>query len=111
MEGAAANDLPDPVPDDIKAERARELMQRQASISARRLAARVGSVEQVLVDEVVEADTIVARSYGDAPEIDGRVYVEFAEGVGPGDWLDVEIIASDEHDRVARPMRPGASAG
>ncbi len=104
VDGAAANALPDPVPDAVKSERAARLMERQSEISTARLEARVGSIEQVLVDELVETDTIIARSYGDAPEIDGRVYLDYMEGVAPGDFLDVEIVAADEHDLVARPV-------
>lgn len=101
--GAAANGLPGEVPEDVRAERHERLMIRQAEISAARLRARIGREETVLVDEVVETDTIIARSYADAPEIDGRVYMDYFEGVKAGDFVDVTIVDADEHDLVARP--------
>jgi ribosomal protein S12 methylthiotransferase len=69
----------------------------QAGISAQRLAARVGRTLEVLVDEV-HADHAVARSYADAPEIDGLVFVEGGHGLRSGQRLGVEIIAATEHD-------------
>jgi ribosomal protein S12 methylthiotransferase len=95
--GAAANDLPNPVPEAVKAEREAAFMDVQAGISAQRLAARVGRTLEVLVDEV-HADHAVARSYADAPEIDGLVFVEGGHGLRSGQRLGVEIIAATEHD-------------
>ncbi|MDT8450207.1 MAG: 30S ribosomal protein S12 methylthiotransferase RimO [Wenzhouxiangellaceae bacterium] len=99
--GAAANDLPDPVPEDVKQERWHRLMQQQRSISEARLALRVGGTEPVLVDSV-EGDAAIARSFGDAPEIDGNVIVEGAGGVEPGEFIDVEITGHDAYDLFAR---------
>ncbi|MDC7699822.1 30S ribosomal protein S12 methylthiotransferase RimO [Vogesella indigofera] len=98
VEGAAANELPDPVPDDVKEERKERFMAVQAEISAARLAARIGQRLQVLVDEIDEEGTAVCRSYADAPEIDGLVFVEDAAGLAVGDFVEVEIVDASEHD-------------
>jgi ribosomal protein S12 methylthiotransferase len=100
VEGAAANELPDPVPEEVKQERFERFMEKQADISAARLRARIGQHLIVLVDETAE-DGCVARSSADAPEIDGRVYVEGARDARPGDWLEVTVIGADEHDLYA----------
>lgn len=97
VEGAAANALPDPVPEEVKLERQARLMALQEKISADRLAAKVGKVLTVLVDEV-EEEGFAARSMGDAPEIDGQVYVDGSEGVQPGDFVQVVVEEADEHD-------------
>ncbi|RKQ57016.1 30S ribosomal protein S12 methylthiotransferase RimO [Vogesella indigofera] len=98
VEGAAANELPDPVPDAVKEERKERFMAVQAEISAARLAARIGQRLQVLVDEIDEEGTAVCRSYADAPEIDGLVFVEDAAGLVVGDFVEVEIVDASEHD-------------
>ncbi|MGM8062219.1 30S ribosomal protein S12 methylthiotransferase RimO [Vogesella indigofera] len=98
VEGAAANELPDPVPDDVKEDRKERFMAVQAEISAARLAARIGQRLQVLVDEIDEEGTAVCRSYADAPEIDGLVFVEDAAGLAVGDFVEVEIVDASEHD-------------
>ncbi len=97
VEGAAANALPNPVPEEVKLERQARLMALQAEISAERLAGKIGRTLTVLVDEVDE-EGVVARSMADAPEIDGLVYVEDSTGVKPGDFLQVSIEDADEHD-------------
>ncbi len=102
--GAAANELPGAVPDELKQERYDRFMRRQQQISARKLAARVGSRMTVLI-EAAGDDGAVARSYADAPEIDGVVHVA---GDGPfaiGDFCDVEITAADAYDLYASPSR------
>ncbi|NKI34056.1 30S ribosomal protein S12 methylthiotransferase RimO [Wenzhouxiangella sp. XN79A] len=101
VEGAAANQLPDPVPEDIKEERWHRFMQHQQRISERRLARRVGQVEPVIVDSV-EGDAAIARSYGDAPEIDGNVIVADGGHLRPGDFVDVTIDGHDAYDLFAR---------
>jgi len=109
VEGAAANRLPDPVdPDEREARRAR-FMERQAAISASRLAAKVGTTIDVLVDEVATAArgaskraTAIARSSADAPEIDGVVRVADGDGLAAGDIVRVVVTASDQHDLDAR---------
>ena len=97
VEGAAANALPAPVPEEVKAERRARFMAVQARVSARRLERRVGTTMRVLVDEVDGAKA-VARSSADAPEIDGVVRLARAKGLNPGDFADVKITKSDAHD-------------
>ncbi|MDO8892066.1 MAG: 30S ribosomal protein S12 methylthiotransferase RimO [Sulfurimicrobium sp.] len=101
VEGATANALPNPVPEEIKLERQARLMALQAEISAERLASKIGKTLTVLVDEVDE-EGLVARSMADAPEIDGLVYVEGSEGLKPGDFIQVSIEDADEHDLWGR---------
>ncbi|KPJ95443.1 MAG: ribosomal protein S12 methylthiotransferase RimO [Gammaproteobacteria bacterium SG8_11] len=101
VEGAAANQLPGQVPDAIKQQRYEQFMALQSQISADKLKQAVGSSQTVLVDQVDE-DKILARTYGDAPEIDGLVVVEgTAANVKPGEFLDVTITDSDEYDLYA----------
>jgi ribosomal protein S12 methylthiotransferase len=97
VEGATANALPNPVPEEIKLERQARLMELQAQISAERLASKIGKTLTVLIDEV-DDEGVVARSMADAPEIDGLVYVEGSEGLKPGDLIQVSIHDADEHD-------------
>ncbi len=101
VEGARANALPDPVDEDTKQERLQRLMEKQAAISAAKLKTKIGSVQRVLVDAVSESGAI-ARSTADAPEIDGLVYIEEHSDLGPGDFVDVRIDATDEHDMWGR---------
>ncbi|QEY15036.1 30S ribosomal protein S12 methylthiotransferase RimO [Cellvibrio sp. KY-GH-1] len=97
VDGAKANDLPDPVPDDIKQERYDRFMQLQQRISTERLKLKVGQTLQVLIDEVDEEGAI-GRCFADAPEIDGCVYLNGEENVQPGDLVNVLIEHSDEYD-------------
>ncbi|WP_133478659.1 30S ribosomal protein S12 methylthiotransferase RimO [Cognatilysobacter segetis] len=99
VEGAAANALPDPVPEEVKQERLARFMERQAEISAARLEAKVGTVQRCLVD-AIDGDLAIARSRADAPEIDGVVQIQngMEFGLQPGQFIDVEILGSDEHD-------------
>ena len=103
VEGAAANDLPDPVPDAIKAERWERFMARQQAISTAKLQARIGSEIEVLIDSVDEEGAI-GRSWADAPEIDGQVYLDGVTGLQPGDALVAEVTAADDYDLWARPV-------
>ena len=98
--GAAANSLPDPVPDDVKQDRLARLMQVQERISAARLSRWVGREIDVLVDKV-DGNTAQARSTADAPEIDGRVYVSQARWLRAGEFARVRVTAADEHDLFA----------
>jgi len=102
VEGAAANALPDPVPESVKQERLARFMAKQAEISAQKLEAKVGSVQTVLVD-AIDGDLAYARSKADAPEIDGIVQIQdgYAAGLVPGQFVDVTIMGSDEHDLFA----------
>ena len=100
VEGAAANELADHVPQDVQEERYARFMERAAAISARRLQRRIGQRMRVLVDSVEEGGAI-ARSEADAPEIDGVVRIA-GTGLKPGDWADVEITGADVYDLLAR---------
>ncbi|MBT9614377.1 MAG: 30S ribosomal protein S12 methylthiotransferase RimO [Burkholderiales bacterium] len=102
VEGAGANALPNPVPEEVKEERKARLMALQAGISTERLARKVGQTITVLVDELAEGGAI-ARSSADAPDIDGIVYVRSKKNIQPGEFLTVKITDSDEHDLVAKP--------
>ncbi|MCC4594328.1 30S ribosomal protein S12 methylthiotransferase RimO [Xanthomonas campestris pv. phormiicola] len=110
VEGASANALPDPVPEAVKQERLARFMARQADISAARLEAKIGSVQQCLVD-LLEDGIAVARSKADAPEIDGLVHIQNGaeRGLQPGDLVDVEITDSDEHDLFGEALPAGAA--
>jgi len=105
IDGARANALPDPVPEEIKQERLARFMALQERISAEKLARKIGRTITVLVDEVKDA-TAIARSSADAPEIDGLVYVDGGKNLKPGDFCDVTIVRADAHDLWAKPMRP-----
>ena len=97
--GARANDLPDPVPEELKQERLARFMERQAGISAARLEAKVGTVQTCLVD-AIDGELAIARSRADAPEIDGLVQIQDGReaGLRPGEFVQVRIMGSDEHD-------------
>ncbi|ESS72247.1 ribosomal protein S12 methylthiotransferase RimO [Methyloglobulus morosus KoM1] len=97
VKGAVANDLPDSIPEEIKQDRLARFMERQSEISAGRLQQRIGNIETVLVDEVVE-EGAVARSQSDAPEIDGLVFIDGATHLKVGEFVSVEIEEADEHD-------------
>ncbi len=97
VEGARANALEGHVPEAVKEERRARLMELQSDISADRLAARVGQVMTVLVDEI-EEEGAIARSYADAPEIDGVVVIENTAGLVVGEFAKVRITDSGEHD-------------
>ena len=102
VEGAAANALAGHVPAEVQEERYARFMERAAAISTRRLASRIGKVMRVLVDEV-SAGAAIARSAGDAPQIDGVVRIPQARGrLRAGDWADVEIVAADAYDLTGR---------
>jgi ribosomal protein S12 methylthiotransferase len=115
VEGAAANALPDHVAPEIQEERYARFMEKAAAISARRLAARVGSRIRVLVDEVVDG-VAVARSAAEAPQIDGVVRIanggkngaRLAAGekniarLAAGEWANVEITGADAYDLTGR---------
>jgi ribosomal protein S12 methylthiotransferase len=108
VDGASANALPDPVPDEVKAERQARFMEAAAAISARRLAGRVGGRERVLIDGIEgsgRGTRALARSYADAPEIDGTVTIRGAgtAKLAVGAFADVEITAAGTYDLEARP--------
>ena len=101
VKGAVANELADPVPERVKEERLKRFMAHQAEISMVKMKKRIGTTEQVLIDEVVE-EGAVARSRFDAPEIDGQVFIDGATHLEVGDWVTVEIEDADEHDLWAK---------
>jgi len=100
IKGAAANNLPGAVPEEVKEERLARFMEKQAAISAQRLQSRIGAREYVLIDEVVD-EGAVGRSRADAPEIDGLVFIDDATHLQVGEWAEVEIEEADEHDMWA----------
>jgi len=104
VDGAAANALPDPVPDQVMQERYHRFMSKQQTISANKLAARVGQQLDVLVESASEGG-FEGRSYADAPEIDGLVHIDTADSLASGEIYRVEITGADEYDLYARPTR------
>ncbi|MGE3906930.1 MAG: 30S ribosomal protein S12 methylthiotransferase RimO [Reyranellaceae bacterium] len=103
VEGAAANELPGAVPEEVKEERWHRFMQAQQAISARRLAAKVGRTIEVLVDDITPQGAI-CRSHADAPEIDGTVILREAGALKPGDLANVIVEKADAYDLYARPV-------
>ncbi len=100
--GARSNALPDHVPDEVKQERFDRFMAKAAVISEARLEAKVGRVVQAIVDEV-DADGLTCRTWADAPEIDGNLFVdEGFEGVSVGDIVTVEVEEAGEYDLWGR---------
>ncbi|HTJ97033.1 MAG TPA: 30S ribosomal protein S12 methylthiotransferase RimO [Rhodocyclaceae bacterium] len=100
VEGAKANELPDAVPEALREERKMRLMEFQEDISTRRLETKIGKTMQVLIDEVDE-EGAVARSAGDAPEIDGLVYITDGDQLEVGEFATVTINDCDVHDLYA----------
>ncbi|MGE5649563.1 MAG: 30S ribosomal protein S12 methylthiotransferase RimO [Bacillota bacterium] len=102
VEGATANELPDPVPEEVRDERRDRVMALQEGISKKRLQAKVGKTIRVLIDEVEKTGGAVARSSADAPEIDGVVYVkppyEPHRKLRVGEFVDVRVTAADAYD-------------
>ena len=101
VEGARANELPDPVDEDIKQERLERFMQTQAQISAAKLERKIGTAVKALVDHV-DADGAVARTSADAPEIDGVLRILDGQTLKPGQFVDVRVEDTDEHDLIGR---------
>jgi ribosomal protein S12 methylthiotransferase len=96
--GAKANELENPVPEEIKQERLQRFMETQAQISAQRLQAKVGTRQVVLIDEVI-GDKAIARSTADAPEIDGLVHFDVDDyEIESGDFIEVDVVRADQHD-------------
>ncbi len=103
VEGAKANEIENHVPENIKEERYHRFMQHQLSISRQKLAAKVGSTIEVVIDEV-DRRKIVARSKYDAPEIDGLVHIKNngLNKLNVGDRLKVLVTSSDDYDLFAK---------
>jgi ribosomal protein S12 methylthiotransferase len=105
VEGAAANLLPDQVPEELKEERYGRVMELTARISAEKLAAKVASTIDVIIDAVdVESGGATGRSKADAPEIDGEVHLRDAGELKPGDIVPVLVEDNDEHDLFGVPV-------
>jgi ribosomal protein S12 methylthiotransferase len=100
VEGAKANELANPIPEDEKQDRVERFMEVQAEISAAKLAGQIGKRMTVLTDEVGD-DFTIARSSADAPEIDGVVFIE-GERLESGQFAEIEITHSSEHDLWGR---------
>ena len=100
--GAASRDLADHVSQEVKQDRRERFMATAARISRAKLKARIGGMLDVLVDEVRPDGVAVARSYADAPEIDGRVLVRGAGKLRPGDLAKVAIERADAFDLIGR---------
>jgi ribosomal protein S12 methylthiotransferase len=101
VDGAKANELPDPVDEDVKQERLERFMATQAKISAAKLKRKVGATLKALVDHV-DADGAVARTSADAPEIDGVLRIRDGQKLKPGQFVEVLVEAADEHDLTGR---------
>ncbi|TWC71632.1 30S ribosomal protein S12 methylthiotransferase RimO [Herbaspirillum sp. SJZ099] len=101
VEGATANALDNPVPEELREERRARVMQLQEEISKKRLQAKVGKTLRVLIDEV-DRNGGIGRTYSDAPEIDGVIYVkppfEPHRKLAVGQFVDVRVTAADAHD-------------
>ncbi len=104
VEGAAANDLPGAVPEEVKEERYARIMEKTAAISAAKLQAKIGRTLEVIIDEVGEEGGATGRSQADAPEIDGEVFLRDAGHLEQGDIVMVEIEDADEHDLYGVPL-------
>ncbi len=101
VEGARANALPGHVAPEVQQERHARFMERARALSARRLAARVGRAYEVLVDEVQDG-VAIARSFAEAPQIDGVVRIRDAAALRPGERAEVQIVSAGEYDLDAR---------
>ena len=103
VDGARSNDLPDHVPEEVKQERWDRFMEKAQAISEAKLAAKVGSRQDVIVDEVDADGVATCRTKADAPEIDGNLFIdEGAEALSPGDIVSVEVDEASEYDLWGR---------
>ena len=97
--GARSNDLPDHVPDDVKQDRWDRFMEKAQAISVEKLAAKVGSQQDVLIDDIDEDGIATCRTKADAPEIDGNLFIdEGTEGLSVGDLVRVTVDEAGEYD-------------
>ena len=104
--GATANDLPGVVPDEVKAERLERFMTHQSTISAARLATKIGHAMPVIIDEIDEKLGAIGRTEADAPEVDGQVIIGDGHLLTPGEIVEATIDSSDEHDLYAHVSLP-----
>ncbi len=105
VEGAAANSFADHVPSDVQQDRYERFMARASAISRARLARRIGGTERVLID-AIDGNVAIARSRGDAPEIDGIVQIENGAKLPVGEFIEVEMTGASEYDLMARRISP-----
>ncbi len=110
VEGAAANALPGALPEEVKQQRLEEVMKIQARISAEKLSKKIGRRLTVIVDGKDESGVVLARSAADAPEVDGMVFIENGAHLQPGDFTEVIITGSNEHDLTAVPATHQAAS-
>jgi len=103
VKGAKANDLPDQIPESLKEERLERLMSLQSQISYDNLQKKIGQTIPVIVDKI--DDQIYARSFADAPEIDGQVILPLNKKIHVGDIINIKIKSADEHDLFGKPIR------
>ncbi|NVO24162.1 30S ribosomal protein S12 methylthiotransferase RimO [Donghicola mangrovi] len=97
--GARSNDLPDHVPDEIKQERWERFMEKAQAISEAKLEAKVGKTLEAIVDEIDEDGIATCRTWADAPEIDGNLFIdESTENLSVGDIVKVEVDEAGEYD-------------
>lgn len=104
VQGASANAFADAVPEDVKQERYHRFMLTQQSISKHKLQQRIGQQMTVLVETVSDRG-FSARSYADAPDIDGLVHIDTEQSLTTGDFCRVEVTGADEYDLYASPIR------
>ena len=101
VEGASANDLPDQVPEDVKQDRWERFMLHQQAISAARLEQKIGKEIDVIIDEIDEDGIPIGRSYADAPEIDGLVFLNAGDPVQAGQIVKCRVTDTSEYDLFA----------
>ena len=104
VQGAAANDLPGAIPEEVKEERYARIMEKAAAISAAKLRAKIGRTLDVIIDAADGAGGATGRSKADAPEIDGEVHLRDAGLLTQGDIVSVRIEDADEHDLYGVPL-------
>ncbi|MGJ8668141.1 MAG: 30S ribosomal protein S12 methylthiotransferase RimO [Oceanococcus sp.] len=107
VEGAAANAIAEPIPEEVQQERLERFMTTQAQISAERLSRKIGKTMRVLIDESTD-EAVIARSSADAPEIDGQIILPPGSG-RPGQFIEARITAAEEHDLIAEPATAGTT--
>jgi ribosomal protein S12 methylthiotransferase len=100
VDGAAANQLPNPVPETVKQERYHRFMLKQQEISTQKLQRRIGQQMSVLVESRQDSGYL-GRSYADAPEIDGLVHIATDSVLNQGDFCQVQVNGADEYDLYA----------
>ena len=103
VDGARSNALPDHVPEEVKQDRWERFMERAQAISEEKLAAKVGTVQEVIVDDIDEDGIATCRTKADAPEIDGCLFIdEGTQGLSVGDIVSVEVDEAGEYDLWGR---------